>query len=204
MATFIVLGSWTAEGAKAYADAPARAKANAEAAAAMGGRIVATYWTLGKYDFVSIIEAPSDEAMTAGLLVAAARGFPAPSPCAPSRWMSSRASSPRRRPPAAEIRSAASAARHLELAGCLQPHALRRGRTFVLVRGEDHDRDRLPVERLGDKGPERDDRVSCAEQDGGRSDSGSDELGQHARAGARAPAGRHDNTRPATFAPCCG
>jgi uncharacterized protein with GYD domain len=70
-----VLGSWTAEGVKAYADAPARAKANAEAAAAMGGRIVANYWTLGKYDFVSIIEAPSDEVVTAGLLVAAARGF---------------------------------------------------------------------------------------------------------------------------------
>ena len=75
MATFVVLGNWTAEGAKAYADAPARAKANAEAAAAMGGRIVANYWTLGKYDFVSIIEAPSDEVVTAGLLVAAARGF---------------------------------------------------------------------------------------------------------------------------------
>lgn len=75
MATFIVLGNWTAEGAKAYADTAARTKANAEAAAEMGGRIVATYWTLGKYDFVSIIEAPSDEVVTAGLLVAAARGF---------------------------------------------------------------------------------------------------------------------------------
>ena len=75
MATFIVLGNWTAEGAKAYAEAPSRARANAEAAAAMGGRIVATYWTLGKYDFVSIIEAPSDESVTAGLLVAGARGF---------------------------------------------------------------------------------------------------------------------------------
>ncbi|MET1232898.1 MAG: GYD domain-containing protein [Candidatus Limnocylindrales bacterium] len=75
MATFVVLGNWTADGVKAYADAPKRAKASAEAAAAMGGRVVANYWTLGKYDFVSIIEAPSDEAVTAGLLVNAARGF---------------------------------------------------------------------------------------------------------------------------------
>ena len=75
MATFVVLGNWTAEGAKAYADAPARARANAEAAAAMGGRIVATYWTLGKYDFVSIIEAPSDESVTVGMLINGARGF---------------------------------------------------------------------------------------------------------------------------------
>ena len=75
MATFVVLGNWTAEGAKAYADAPARARANAEAAAAMGGPIVATYWTLGKYDFVSIIEAPSDESVTVGMLINGARGF---------------------------------------------------------------------------------------------------------------------------------
>jgi uncharacterized protein with GYD domain len=75
MATFVVLGNWTAEGAKAYADAPARARANEEAAAAMGGRIVATYWTLGKYDFVTIIEAPSDESVTVGMLLNGARGF---------------------------------------------------------------------------------------------------------------------------------
>ncbi|HEY8169062.1 MAG TPA: GYD domain-containing protein [Candidatus Limnocylindrales bacterium] len=74
MATFVVLGNWTADGAKNYADSPARARANAEAAAAMGGRIVATYWTLGQYDFVSIIEAPTDEAMTVGMLLAGARG----------------------------------------------------------------------------------------------------------------------------------
>ena len=75
MATFVVLGNWTAEGAKAYADAPARARANVESAAAMGGRVVGTYWTLGQYDFVSIIEAPSDEALTVGMLLNGARGF---------------------------------------------------------------------------------------------------------------------------------
>jgi uncharacterized protein with GYD domain len=75
MATFVVLGNWTAEGVKAYADSTARAKANEAAAAAMGGRVVATYWTLGKYDFVSIIEAPSDESVTVGMLVSGARGF---------------------------------------------------------------------------------------------------------------------------------
>jgi len=75
MAAFIVLGNWTAEGAKAYADAPARAKANAEAAAAMGGRIIGTWWTMGKYDFVSIVEAPDAESMTVGALISGARGF---------------------------------------------------------------------------------------------------------------------------------
>ena len=74
MATFVVLGTWTEQGAKAFADAPARARANESAVAAMGGRVVGQYWTLGAYDFVSIIEAPDDATITAGLLVLGAAG----------------------------------------------------------------------------------------------------------------------------------
>jgi len=74
MATFIVLGNWTEKGIKDFAGAPARSKANAEAAAAMGGRIVATYWTMGPHDFVSIVESPDDETATAGLLALGAAG----------------------------------------------------------------------------------------------------------------------------------
>ncbi|MBM4408275.1 MAG: GYD domain-containing protein [Chloroflexi bacterium] len=74
MATFVILGNWTEKGAAEFARAPARARANEAAAAAMGGRIVATYWTLGQYDFVSIVEAPSDELMTAGLQATGAGG----------------------------------------------------------------------------------------------------------------------------------
>jgi len=44
------------------------------AVAAMGGRVVGTYWTLGSYDFVSIVEAPDDATVTAGLLVLGAAG----------------------------------------------------------------------------------------------------------------------------------
>ena len=74
MATFIILGRWTEQGAKEYANAPARAKAAAAAATKMGGRIVETYWTMGSYDFVTIVEAPSDEAMAAGIMAIAASG----------------------------------------------------------------------------------------------------------------------------------
>jgi uncharacterized protein with GYD domain len=74
MATFVILGNWTEQGVKNFAEAPARAKANESAVAAMGGRVVGTYWTLGSYDFVSIVEAPDDATLTAGLLVLGAAG----------------------------------------------------------------------------------------------------------------------------------
>jgi Uncharacterized conserved protein len=74
MAMFVILGNWTEQGAKNFAEAPARAKANVAAVAGMGGRVVGTYWTLGSHDFVSIIEAPDDETVTAGLLVFGAAG----------------------------------------------------------------------------------------------------------------------------------
>jgi uncharacterized protein with GYD domain len=44
------------------------------AVGALGGRVVGTYWTLGSYDFVSIVEAPDDATVTAGLLVLGAVG----------------------------------------------------------------------------------------------------------------------------------
>lgn len=74
MATFVVLGIWTEQGAKKFADAPARARANEANVAAMGGKVVGTYLTLGSYDFVSIVEAPDDATLTAGLLVLGAAG----------------------------------------------------------------------------------------------------------------------------------
>ena len=74
MATFVILGNWTEKGAKDFAGAPERSRVQEAAAAAMGGRIVGTWWTLGKYDFVSVVEAPDDATITAGMLVLGAAG----------------------------------------------------------------------------------------------------------------------------------
>ena len=74
MATFVILGNWTEQGVKNFAGATARSKAQEKAVAALGGRVVGTYWTLGSYDFVSIVEAPDDAAATAGMLVLGAAG----------------------------------------------------------------------------------------------------------------------------------
>ena len=75
MATFVVLGNWTAEGVRPTPMRPSAPKPTPKPPPPWAAGSITNYWTLGKYDFVSIIEAPSDEAVTAGLLVAAATGF---------------------------------------------------------------------------------------------------------------------------------
>jgi uncharacterized protein with GYD domain len=74
-AAFIVLGNWTEQGIKNYGDSPTRAKAMEAAVAGMGGRVIGTWWTMGKYDFVSIIEVPDAESMYVGMLLSGAQGF---------------------------------------------------------------------------------------------------------------------------------
>lgn len=64
MPTFIMLTNLTPEGARTLKKNPARvSEVNAEIEA-LGARVLAQYATLGPYDFVSVIEAESEEAMT--------------------------------------------------------------------------------------------------------------------------------------------
>ena len=65
MPTYIVLGSFTEQGLRNIKDSPKRAEAVSEMAKKVGASIKDTYWTLGQYDFVSVIEAPDDVTMTA-------------------------------------------------------------------------------------------------------------------------------------------
>jgi uncharacterized protein with GYD domain len=43
--------------------APARIDTAREVIASLGGQLICWYLTMGRYDFVAVIEAPSDEAM---------------------------------------------------------------------------------------------------------------------------------------------
>lgn len=64
MPTYITLGNWTDQGVRAAKDAITRAANARQTAQSMGVRVVATYWTLGQYDVVAIVEAPDDETLT--------------------------------------------------------------------------------------------------------------------------------------------
>ncbi len=74
MATYIMLSTLTDEGRKTLKERPERLKAVNKEVEAMGARIVSQYAVLGGYDFVNIIEAPSNEVMSRVSIELGARG----------------------------------------------------------------------------------------------------------------------------------
>jgi uncharacterized protein with GYD domain len=73
--TYIILGKYTQQGMTKIKEAPARIDAARKAIEAAGGRMVAWYLTLGRYDFLVITEAPNAKAATAVLLATGAQGY---------------------------------------------------------------------------------------------------------------------------------
>jgi len=67
MPRYVVLYRFTDEGLKNIKDSVKRAKEVRQANEARGFKVVGTYWTQGQYDIVSIVEAPDEESMNAGL-----------------------------------------------------------------------------------------------------------------------------------------
>jgi uncharacterized protein with GYD domain len=74
METFIVLGKYTQQGMTRIKDAPARIDAARKAIKDAGGKMVAWYMTMGRYDYLVIVEAPSAKAAAAVLLATGAQG----------------------------------------------------------------------------------------------------------------------------------
>jgi uncharacterized protein with GYD domain len=62
MPTYINLISWTDQGIKNIKEAPQRMDAFKKLVEAAGGKLKGFYFTMGKYDIVTIIDVPSDEA----------------------------------------------------------------------------------------------------------------------------------------------
>ena len=74
MPTYIGLLRFTSQGAKSMKDSPKRREAAAKAIESLGGKLLHTYLTMGRYDFVAIIEAPDDEAAAKFALITGAAG----------------------------------------------------------------------------------------------------------------------------------
>jgi uncharacterized protein with GYD domain len=74
MPSYVVLFNWTDQGIKNFRDSPGRVKAATEAWGSSGVRITDVRWTIGPYDLVGFVEAPSDEALTGALLQLGAQG----------------------------------------------------------------------------------------------------------------------------------
>ena len=74
MSFYIILWNYTDEGIKNVKESPKRGDAFKSKLENAGGRLVDTYYTFGKYDGVSIAEAPNDEALMSCLLSIGSQG----------------------------------------------------------------------------------------------------------------------------------
>ena len=74
MPNYIVLVNWTDQGIKNIKDTVGRAKSFENAIEKAGGKSLGIYYTMGRYDIVAIVEAPSDEAIASILYTTASLG----------------------------------------------------------------------------------------------------------------------------------
>ena len=65
MATFLILGSYTEQGARAIKDSPKREEAFRKVCEKRNARVKDVYRTMGRYDLAVIVDAPDDVTMSA-------------------------------------------------------------------------------------------------------------------------------------------
>ncbi|MEM5403660.1 GYD domain-containing protein [Paraburkholderia sp. EG287A] len=65
MATYVVLSQFTDQGIRAVKNSAQRASQAAELAKTFGCEMKQIYWTLGKYDVVTVIDAPDEQSFMA-------------------------------------------------------------------------------------------------------------------------------------------
>jgi uncharacterized protein with GYD domain len=74
MPTYVVLYRFTEQGRKRIKDTVKRAAQVRAQNERRGFKVIGTWWTQGQYDLVSVVEAPSEEAMVGGLFNIAETG----------------------------------------------------------------------------------------------------------------------------------
>ena len=65
MVTYVVLAKFTDQGAKTAKDSPKRADAFRQMAQTFGATVKDIFWTQGRYDIVTVVEAPDELSATA-------------------------------------------------------------------------------------------------------------------------------------------
>ncbi len=68
MPTYVSLLNFTDQGIRTVRDTVERVDRATELAEKHGARLVQSYWTVGPYDLVAVLEAPDDESLTAFVL----------------------------------------------------------------------------------------------------------------------------------------
>ncbi len=68
MAKYVFLSTWTPQGIGSVTDTTKRAEQARALADRMGVRFESLLWTQGRYDLVSVVEAPDDETIAAFVL----------------------------------------------------------------------------------------------------------------------------------------
>ena len=74
MPTYVALLDWTEQGVRNFKESVDRYESASGQLEALGVTFKDVYWTLGTHDIVSVIEAPDDETLAAGLLAVAGQG----------------------------------------------------------------------------------------------------------------------------------
>ena len=74
MPTYVLLVRWTNQGLQKINESPSRLEAGKKAFEAAGIKLRAFYMVMGRYDQVSIAEAPDDATMAKALLRLASQG----------------------------------------------------------------------------------------------------------------------------------
>lgn len=74
MPHYIILFNFTEQGIRNVRDTINRAEAFKSAIEKAGGKFISEYYTLGKYDIVTIVEAPNDETILPVILATGSLG----------------------------------------------------------------------------------------------------------------------------------
>jgi uncharacterized protein with GYD domain len=63
MPTYLVLWNWTEQGIRNFKEIPKRVEAFRQLVEKSGGKLSSFFFTMGKYDGATVVEAPSDEVL---------------------------------------------------------------------------------------------------------------------------------------------